>query len=154
MKILFSFLIVNILVLFSGCADRNAFMAFHLTKEQELSEDSILTLKLKDKTSIHGTISVVYLNKVFPKEFHDKESFYIYYYLKDKNETISFLLNGKKPLSIEKLSAENRYADLTDFKAPWSRYEVVTFPKEGNVLKLEVKTDKAADAALKFVKDK
>jgi len=155
MKIILLVITLILSGLLSACSDKhNAFEPFAFTKAKELSEDTILTLKIKNKESVHGIVSVIYLNKVFPKEFHTKEYFYVYYYLKEKDEKISFLLNNKKPLSIKELNAENRFSTLTNFDAAWSKYYLLVFNREGNILDFQIKTDKAASATLKFVKDK
>jgi hypothetical protein len=146
--------LLSAIVLFNGCTKQNAFNKFNLSKEKELSEDTIETLKIKDANKTEGIVSVVYLNKVFPELYKDNEYFYIYYYLKQKDANITFLLNDKPSMLQEELPAQNRFSDLTSFNAPWSKYYIVGFKKEGNVLNLRVETDKAAGATLKFVKDK
>ena len=140
--------------LFIGCAQQNAFEKFHFTGVKELSEDSIQTLKIKKATTTQGIITVVYLNKVLPKLYKDNEYFYVYYYIKDKNDTVSFTLNGNPSLLQEELKSENDFSYLTSFTAPWNKYYLLGFQKEGNVLNLKIKTSKAASATLKFVKDK
>ena len=154
MKKLVITLSVVALFICTGCADRNAFKEFHISKRQELSEDTILTVKLNDQKETAGIVTVVYLNKIYPKKYHDKEYFYIYYYLKEKSSKLIFLLNNKKPLEVDELPRQNPFATLTSFNAPWSKYKLVAFQKEGNILKLKIKTAKAAEATLTFIKDK
>ena len=142
------------ILLLSGCTQHNAFEKFQLDKTRELSEDSIQTLKIKKAKKVAGIISVIYLNKVLPQKYHDNEYFYVYYYIKDKNAKVTFLLNNQKVLFSEELPAKNQFSELTSFNAPWSKYYLIAFKKEGNILNLKIKTDKAANAALRFVKDK
>jgi len=154
MKIVLSILPIIASVLFTSCSEHNAFKPFEYTHQKSLNEDTILTLKIKKGERVDGIVSVVYLNKVFPKEYKTKEYFYVYYYLKDTNETLSFSLNGKEPLFVEDLQAETKFSTLSAFDAPWSKYKLVTFQKEGNILNFKITTNKAANATLHFIKDK
>jgi len=150
-----TFLIITVLILlFDGCSQHTAFGEFNFTKTQELTEDSIQSFKIKKGHDIDGIVHVVYLNKVFPKRYKKDEYFYVYYYLKDQNAKVSFLLNNKKALSKKQLSANNEFSEILSFNAPWSKYYLVKFKEEGNLLLFTIKTDKAAEATLKFVKDK
>jgi hypothetical protein len=141
-------------ILFDGCAQQNAFEKFKLSHVRELSENSIETLKIKNGDKVAGIINVVYLNKVLPKLYKGNEYFYVYYYLGDKNATVSFTLNSKPSLLQEELKPQNEFSYLTSFDAPWSKYYLVGFKKEGNLLNLKIETNKGANATLKFVKDK
>jgi hypothetical protein len=141
-------------ILFNGCAQQNAFEKFKLSHVRELSENSIETLKIKNGNSVAGIVNVVYLNKVLPKLYKNNEYFYVYYYVKDKNATVTFTLNGKPSLLREELKAQNEFSYLTSFDAPWSKYYLLGFKKEGNKLNLQIQTDKGASATLQFVKDK
>ncbi len=154
MKIFLSSIIGTLFILLTGCAKHNAFKQFHMSATQERNEDNIQTFKIKKDKSIHGIVTVVYLNKVFPKIYKDNEYFYVYYYLKDKDEKASFFLNNRNSLLREKLPKENKFAKLTSFQAPWSNYYLIGFQKEDNILNLTVKTNKAASATLQFIKDK
>jgi hypothetical protein len=145
---------VLFILLFSGCAQQNAFEKFNFTSVKELSEDSIQTLKIKKGTQVEGIINVVYLNKVFPEIYKDNEYFYVYYYIKDKNTTVAFTLNSKPLLLQEELEPQNDFSHLTSFTAPWNKYYLLGFQKEGNVLNFKVETSKAATATLQFIKDK
>jgi hypothetical protein len=142
------------IVLFGGCAQQNAFEKFKLSHVRELSENSIKSLKIKDGQRVAGIVNVVYLNKVLPKVYKDYEYFYVYYYIKDHNETASFTLNAKEPLLREELKNNNEFSYLTSFNAPWSKYYLLGFKKEGNKLDLKIQTSKGASATLQFVKDK
>ncbi len=142
------------LLLFIGCAQKNAFEKFHFSSVKELSEENIQTLKIKKGTKAEGFINAIYLNKVLPKIYNQNEYFYIYYYIKDKNDTVTFTLNGKPSLLQEVLEPKNKFSYLTSFTAPWSKYRLFEFQKEGNALNLKVETSKEANATLRFVKDK
>ena len=149
-----SFILILLTILFNACSSHNAFEKFNISKTKELSEDSIQSAKIKKGDSVDGIVSVVYLNKVLPNLYKDNEYFYVYYYIKDKNATSQFLLNGKQSLLREELSANNEFSNLTAFDAPWSKYYLVGFKKEGNVLNFTIQTSKEASATLQFIKDK
>jgi len=142
------------ILLYSGCAQRNAFDDFALSQTREKSEDVIQTVKIKKADRVDGILTVVYLNKVLPKLYKNNEYFYVYYYLKDNNETLDFSLNNNPSMLREKLDSDNDFSYLTLFDAKWSRYNLIGFKKEGNVLNLKVKTSKGATASLQFIKDK
>ena len=150
-----TFLIIFFLILLlDNCSDKNAFDNFNLSKAKELSEDSIQTLKIKQGNKIAGIVNVIYLNKVLPKLYKENEYFYIYYYMKDQNATVNFTLNEKPSLLLEELPARNKFSYLTSFSAPWSKYYLVGFQKQGNILKLQMSSNNAANVTVKFVKDK
>jgi len=150
-----TFLIIFFLILLlDNCSDKNAFDNFNLSKAKELSEDSIQTLKIKQGNKIAGIVNVIYLNKVLPKLYKENEYFYIYYYMKDQNATVNFTLNEKPSLLLEELPARNKFSYLTSFSAPWSKYYLVGFKKQGNILKLQMSSNNAANVTVKFVKDK
>jgi len=142
------------ILLFSACSEHNAFKEFNISKTKELSEDSIQTFKVKRDGKVDGIVSVIYLNKVFPQKYRGNEFFYVNYYIKDKNASVDFTLNTKPVLTSKELQPDNEFTYLTSFNAPWSHYYLLEFPKEGNVLKLKLKTAKAANATLTFIKDK
>jgi len=142
------------ILVIEGCSQHNAFEKFELDKTRELSEDSIQTLKIKKANKVSGIVSIIYLNKVLPEKYNNNEYFYIYYYLKDKNATASFFLNNKAPITYKELSQNNEFSKLTSFNAPWSKYFLVSFKREGNILNFKIRTNKAANATLQFIKDK
>jgi hypothetical protein len=149
-----TFLIISLLtIIFNGCTTHNAFDKFNITPTRELSEDSIQSFKLKHNNKVDGIVSVVYLNKVLPKLYKNNEYFYVYFYVKDKNTSVTFTLNGQPSMLREKLKANNEFSYLTSFDAFWSKYYLIGFKEQGNVLDLNVSTSKAAEATLKFVKD-
>ena len=153
MKTLTTFLIL--LTIFSGCSSKNAFDKFKFSSTRELSEDSIISAKLLKNKKVEGLVTAIYLNRVLPDIYNDKEYFYIYMYDKEKTNQVNFLLNNKTTTHVKELPAQNQFTYLTSFEANWSQYYLVSFEKdEKNKLRLEVITDKEAKAAFVFVKDK
>ena len=147
-------IILSLTVLFGGCAQQNAFEKFELTATKERSEDNIQSFKIKRGEEVAGIFNVVYLNKVLPNLYKENEYFYVYYYMKDKNATVHFELNGEPSLLREELPVQNEFTYLTSFEAPWSKYYLLGFKKQENVLKLSIYSNTAASATVEFVKDK
>jgi hypothetical protein len=153
MKTLLTFMVV--ITFFGGCSTKNAFEKFSFSKTRELSEDTILSEKIVKNQEIAGIASVVYLNKVLPDVYNDREYFYIYYYIKESDKKIEFLLNKKRPVATNKLPAQNQFTYLTHFEANWNNYYLVSFEKESkNRLNLDLISNKGATAHFVFIKDK
>jgi hypothetical protein len=144
-----------LLSIFNGCSSKNAFDKFQFSQTRELSEDTLISQKIVKEGRVEGVASVIYLNKVLPKEYYDKEYFYIYLYIKQKDANVSFLLNKTPSQTVQKLDFQNKFTYLTSFDANWSQYYLVTFKKsQSNRLHLKIQTDKGAKADFVFVKDK
>ena len=143
MKTLTTFLIL--LTIFSGCSSKNAFDKFKFSSTRELSEDSIISAKLLKDKKVEGLVTAIYLNRVLPNIYNDKE----------KTNQVNFVLNNKTATNTKELPAQNQFTYLTSFEANWSQYYLVSFEKDAsNKLLLEVVTDKGAKATFVFVKDK
>jgi hypothetical protein len=146
-------LLLTFLVLFSGCADKNAFAKFHMNEKEELGADSILNSKVKNAQNINGIVSVIYLNKVYPEKFTNEEVFYVNFYLKEKRKDFSFTLNKEKPISTQKLLVQNHYSFLTPLNTEWSRYYLVKFKKQKDILTFVFHNDSFGSDPLVFEKD-
>ena len=146
-------LTLTFLVLFSGCADKNAFSKFNMNEKEELGADSLLNSKVKKGQKVDGIVSVVYLNKVYPKKFTEDEVFYVNFYVKDKTQLFSFMLNQEKSLSVKKLEAENIYSYLTPLKTKWSKYYLVKFKKQKDILNFVFHNGSFESDPLIFEKD-
>ena len=142
----------TIFVLLSGCSSNNAFTNFNLTKKQEKSEDSILSAKILTKEETVGVVSALYLNRIMPKRYSDKEYFYISFYSKKQFENIEFLLNEHPALSQEELEAQNEFSSLISFDASWQKYYLISFEKSGEKLALKVKFDNFSSKKMIFRK--
>ncbi len=140
-------------VLFSGCADKNAFEKFHMSEKEELGADAILNSKVKNAQEVNGIVSVVYLNRVYPKNFPDNEVFYVNFYLKNKSKDFSFWLNGEKSIFTQELKRDNFYAYLTPLKTKWSKYYLVKFKKQKDILSFSLHNDSFSSNPLVFEKD-
>jgi len=127
------------MVTFWGCAQKNAFERFHISKVQESAEDNIQNSKVINKKSeVIGVVTAIYLNKVKPQLYSDYEYFYVYLYAKNKNDAINFSLNGMPALLAEELSAQNEFTVLTSFKSKWNKYYLVGFAKQQGTLHLNI----------------
>ena len=141
-------------LLFVACSRDTAFDRFAITPKQKLAENSVVSSKITYKKNIDGVVNVVYLNEVLPKEYKGHEYFYVYLYTKDKNPKLTFLLNKKPALTITKLPAHNPFSKLISFDAPWSKYYLVVFPKQGDILDFKLKNKQFNSQILRFEKDK
>jgi len=150
MKTFLFFLVFSIF--FIGCSSKNGFSRFNLSHEQELGADSILSSKVKKGNEVNGIVSVVYLNKIYPDVFKEKEVFYVYYYLK-KSQKISYTLNQQKATYITELNENNEFATLTSIKTKWSKYYLVEFKKQGDRLKFKFNNGDFSSDTLVFEKD-
>ncbi len=146
-------IILTFLVLVSGCASRNAFEDFNMSKEQELSANALQRSKIKFEDKVNGIVSVIYLNFVSPQEYNDDEYFYVYAYVKNKNYESRFLLNGKAPVSIKELPSKNDFTNLTLIDNKWSKYYLVRFAQQGDKLNFVFETGPYSSDTLEFEKD-
>lgn len=141
-----TFLILTIiLTIFTNCSEKNAFSNFNITPNQEKSEDSLQSSKLFNHDTMQGIVSAVYLNSVMPKEYNDKEYFYIYVYTKNPNEKLEFFLNGIEANSIKELKVKNKFSNLTSFAGKWQKYYLVSFDTQGDKLSLITKSSKVSE---------
>jgi len=115
---------------FSGCSKNNAFDNFKLTKEQELSINSLQSSKIKSGEDIDGIFSAIYLNDIYPKLFNNNEYFFVFYYMKSNDIDAKFRLNDENTIKIKKLPANNRFTNLIDMKNSWNSYYLVAFNKQ------------------------
>lgn len=146
-------IILTFLVLISGCASKNAFERFSMSKEQELSEDALSRSKIKFGDKVNGIVSVVYLNFVSPQKYNDGEYFYVYTYIKNKNYESRFLLNDKEPVEVKELPAKNIFTHLTSIDNEWSKYYLVKFQEQGDKLSFIFESGPYSSDILKFEKD-
>jgi len=147
------FIILVFSTLFLGCSNKNAYVRFDMTKEQEKSVDSLVTSKIKNGNDVNGVVSVVYLNSVLPLSFHNEEHFYVYFYLKEKSFAPMFLLNETEAISAKKLPNPNEFTSLTSTTTQWNSYYHVTFKKQKNLLKFMLKSGPFSSNQLVFEKD-
>jgi len=136
-----SFFIASIFMIFMvGCADKSAFSKFDMTKSQELAASSLQSAKIKLKDDINGIVSVVYLDEVYPKKYFKNEYFFVFLYLKNKEEmydpttiediNLTLMLNGKLPIKVKQLPPNNRFSNLVSTNNQWNRYYLVAFEEQ------------------------
>ncbi len=146
-------LAVTFVVLFSACADKNAFEKFQMSAVEERGADSIFNSKIKDGKNVNGIVSVVYLNRVYPIKFPNDEVFYVNFYLKDKTQPFFFMLNNQKSIDAQELQVNNPYAFLTPLQTKWSKYYLVKFKKQKDILKFSFHNGSFSSDPLVFEKD-
>ncbi len=151
-------------VLFCGCADKNAFTKFNMQTAQELGAASLQGSKIKTADNTEGVVSAIYLNKVYPNIYSVNEYFYVYFYLKyekkmyDPNSLeeieLTMKLNNKLPVKIKELSHDNKFSNLALVKSKWRRYFLVAFESEDeNELSLVLESGQSSSDALVYQKD-
>jgi hypothetical protein len=162
------YILINIAILLfiSACSSRNAFSQFNLADEQELSVTSLLSSKLKSKDGkVYGIVSAIYLNDIYPKSYHNDEYFFVYVYLKEKEDLhnpkyfddfeLNLKLNGVAPTKIKQLPQNNQFSNLTFIKSDWNQYYIVAFKKQNkNTLNLVLKNAQSSSNSLKYQKVK
>ncbi len=146
-------IILTFLVLFSGCASKNAFEKFDMSKKQELGANALQRSKVKYGKQVNGIVSTIYLNFVSPNEYSDGEYFYVYVYLKNQSSEFRFLLNDKEPVTIEELPSTNKFTELTLIDNKWSKYYLVKFAEQSDKLSFVFENGLYSSDILKFEKD-
>ena len=146
-------LLLGFLLFLNGCSQNNAFTRFHMTPEQELGSDSILKSKVKKGDINDGLVSVVYLNRIYPKKYTDAEYFYVYFYLKTKKEKPLFLLNAHQALKIKELQRVNEFTNLTSIETKWNKYYLVSFAPQKDKLNFSFESGPFSSDLLMFEKD-
>lgn len=155
--------ILTFSLLFIGCVDKNAFSKFDMQPDQELSAMSLQESKIQMDKNIEGVVSAIYLNEVYPNIYTQNEYFYVYFYLKDKKEMhdtnsldeikLTMKLNGKLPVKIKKLDANNKFSHLISDYSEWRKYFLVAFKKDKkNIINLVLETDLSSSGALTYQK--
>lgn len=158
----FFLILLSIAIINSGCSFKNGFSKFNMTKEQELSAESLQSSKITNSNGVQGIVSAIYLNKVYPKAFYKDEYFFVYYYIKEDkemhnpnffdNKQTMLLLNSKEPIKIKELPSDNQFSDLVSVRNKWSKYYLVAFKESGNILNLVIKSQNSSSNTLTYVK--
>jgi len=150
------YIIITLITIFSfvGCSKNNAFDNFKLTKDQELSINSLQSSKIKNGDKVDGIFSAIYLNDIYPKLFNDNEYFFVFYYMKEDNKNLNFKLNNFLPIKIKKLPTKNRFTKLINIQNSWNNYYLIAFKKqEKKFLNLSLENNQYISDLLKYQKD-
>ena len=124
-----------------------------MSKKEELGADSMLNSKVKKGKEINGIISAVYLNKVYPEKAMGEEVFYVNFYVKKESQNFFFTLNEEKSLFIKELQSDNTYSFLTPLKTKWSKYYLIKFKKQKDILNFVFHNGSFSSDSLVFEKD-
>ncbi|MCX6051402.1 MAG: hypothetical protein NTZ60_02720 [Campylobacterales bacterium] len=147
---------LTFMLVFSSCADKTAFSRFEMSKEQELTASSLQSSKIVSGERVDGIFSAIYLNEIYPDSMCEHESFYISLFLKQDREDFKIKLNGKLPLSVEKLPHANKFSHLALVENEWNSYYLVTFEKDAQTrdrLILQLESGLSSVAVLTYQKD-
>ena len=151
MKTFLVFLVFSIF--FAGCAEKSAFSRFDMSEKQELGADSLMNSKVREGNRVEGVVSVIYLNKIYPEIYQEGEFFYVYMYLKNRDNKLSFILNNEEAISVKKLPIKNKFNYLTSIDTKWNKYYLVKFKKQGDILKFLLESGPSSSDLLVFEKD-
>lgn len=156
----YSLLVSIFLIFFTGCSQKNAFVKFNMSKDEERSVSSLQTSQIMGKNGeIAGVVSTVYLNEVYPKKFSRYDSFFIYIYMKDSKNIdlidpkINLEMNEQVPVNSTELPNNSEFTHLVDVKSSWNRYYLVEFEKDCNTLNLIFDNGLSKSSVLKYKKD-
>ncbi len=149
-------LFLTLTLSFVGCADKDAFSKFDITRDEAAAFDNLEMQKVTDKQQrIYAVVGAVDLSVVYPQRFNDSETFYMVIFAKDKKylENFKVLLNGRNVTQLTKIPANNEYAHLLKMRNEWSAHYLARFQK-GNETKLQLVVELAngAKALLEFQK--
>lgn len=154
-----SFIFFLTIILFGGCASKNAFDAFDIKKEQQLSVSNLRSSKIvSSDLEVNGLFWAIYLNDIYPDKYSDGDYFYIFFYTKngakldDKNTKIS--VNSDAPLQIIKLNNQNEFSHLVNIKDSWMNYYLVKFAKQPQKdINLLFETERFFSSKLRYEKN-
>jgi len=133
-------LLSGIVLLFTSCSDKsNAFDFFKFDKNYEKAISYTKTSSLMKSMETEAVISTVYLNKVLPDEYNQKESFFVALYINSdkifydkylqKQPNYTLTLNGQKAINISELRKDSKLRLLLPIKNDWNEYYLVEFEK-------------------------
>lgn len=153
--------LVAISILFVACTPKNS--AFRYFDKGDIETNAVRNTKKADIIKIDAievTFMATYLNKFDPKISPKEENFLIYIYFPNLEEQIDFtkngyelLLNGKTPISIEKLDRDDKKYEDMMLRNFWGSYYLVKFSNKELVQNLNITLKpKSSDATLNFEK--
>ena len=127
--------LVAISILFVACTPKNS--AFRYFDKGDIETNAVRNTKKADiikNDAIEVTFMATYLNKFDPKISPKEENLLIYIYFPNLEEQIDFtkngyelLLNGKTPISIEKLDRDDKKYEDMMLRNFWGSYYLVKF---------------------------
>ncbi len=149
------FTIITLLVFINGCATKNAFSKFNITKEQEYSLENTRNGKIIDGEKVIGIYSVVYLNNIINTESKNQtEKFYISIYSKDKSIEPTILLNNLKSKNIKEYAKVNEFSYLLTMQNDWNKNYLISFDNSSKEkLNLSIDIGQFSSGQLNFLKD-
>ena len=139
-----------------GCSVENGFSYFDFTLHEQNWENNRMSspIAMKQEQKAIGTVTAVYLNKVYPELYHDGEYFYISIYTKQDMNATQCFLNGELSLLQEELQSGDRFENL-GHSTKWDKVYLVGFKelKGQDTLTLVVKNNDFSSTPMTFKKD-
>lgn len=151
------------LVTLSGCSQKGAFDMFKMDTIHENAIEQLRSGTILLSLETKAIISTLYLNKIDPSTYHDGEYFVAAVYfqnddISDKNRTIEsdgylLTLNGKVPVSVERLDERDPRRQLMPVQNNWNRYYLIRFAQEqGEALSLRFEKNQTGSVELNYSK--
>lgn len=148
-------------IIFIGCSSTTALKHFDKSeleaKTMQYTKKADVIINKEQKALLWAT----YLNNTDIKEFNSKDEVFVtsIYFVDEKSQDMnengySFTLNGKKPKSIEEISANDKiYKDILS-KNTWGKYYLIKFDqiKDSYNLRLTLSNTNSNSAELNFEK--
>ncbi len=136
-----SLLLLTLVVsLFSGCSQTTAFDFFKMDADYERAISNLQTGTITRSFETEVILSSIYLNKVYPKQYHDGEYFFIALYVADKKRRFlpadlrhsdyKLTLNGVDFITATELTKEEKLRAVMPINNEWNRYYLVRFEKQ------------------------
>ncbi len=136
--------------LFSGCSQTTAFDFFKMDANYERAISNLQTGTIARSFETEVILSSIYLNKVYPQQYHDGEYFFIALYIADakrlflksklRDSDYKLTLNGVDFVSAKELKKDDPLRSLMPINNEWNRYYLIKFatqPREDLLLQLE-----------------
>lgn len=143
------------ILLFSGCATKNAFTKLKIDADQEKSIENTRSSKLTSENEVGGIFSAVYLNNIYTALDSRKQLFYISIFRKDTTAPLKLSLNRVKPLEIKELPTSSKYVRLLKKNNQWTKNYLVSFEVSTTTtdLNLSIDSGRFSSGSLRYLKD-
>jgi len=158
--------ILTVLVL-SGCQTYNAFDMFKKDDSYEKALIETKNAQIINSLETKAKLSATYLNPLYPSEYKDAEYFFVGVYIPDDydspkdaglfNKEYKLVMKDIKgdiqPKNIEQIAKkeQNKLYKQMPHTDTWSKYYIVSFPKQDGASALELKFKSSyGEASLSF----
>jgi len=149
----------------SGCAHKGTFDLFKMDKVHERSVEQLRTGAIVRSMETNALVSLMYLNPVYPENYHDGEYFIGAFYFRREGRDIkkwnladrgyTLKLNGKESTRMEELTENDPKRSLIPVQNNWNQYYLIQFdPSPVKNLTLLLENNQTDSVALSYRKEK